>query len=132
MQLPASQQTPPVQLPIPVQATSPQAAIAAAIRQRNVDLSNHRSRCFTNTIPVEADLVIVFDEANEEAVIARYPDVDAKLFWLSDFLNGTEQGAPVLDPYGLTATEYDVSYRLIERGVDALVATLGVSVLKRN
>ena len=103
---------------------SPQAAIAAAVRQRDVDLSNHRSRCFTNTIPVEADLVIVFDEANEEAVLARYPDVDAKLFWLSDFLNGTEQGAPVLDPYGLTATEYDVSYRLIERGVDALVATL--------
>jgi protein-tyrosine phosphatase len=100
----------------PVGRGAPADAIAAA-RPFGVDLSAHRSRVLSPQILGRADAVFVFDPGNHRAVLSQQPVCAPRVHWLGAL---TEGGPLVLsDPFGGSASEFELVYRQIAAAVEA-------------
>lgn len=95
---------------------SPAASEAEAVmRERGLDLSEHRSRRFTGS-DSEADLILTMTEGHKAEVILAYPEAAAKVYTLKEYAG--QQGSPDIDdPIGQGETEYRRVRDEIERAV---------------
>jgi protein-tyrosine-phosphatase len=78
--------------------SSPGAAILAA-RERGVDLKTHRSRHLSRALAESTRVLVVFDELNMQAVLARYPALKT-VVRLGDLSNGGSEFDEIKDPFG--------------------------------
>jgi protein-tyrosine-phosphatase/predicted ATP-grasp superfamily ATP-dependent carboligase len=79
-------------------------------REHGIDLERHRSAAVTAEMLSEADVVLVFDDANRRELLRRYPEARARV-WLVGELGG---GAPAIaDPLNRGSTAYRDAYRRI-------------------
>jgi protein-tyrosine phosphatase len=76
---------------------------AVLSRSYQLDLTRHRSALVDSTMLDWADLVVVMDRHNWEALAGFGPQAQAKAVWLGAFL---EDGpVEIADPYGRSAAE---------------------------
>jgi protein-tyrosine-phosphatase/predicted ATP-grasp superfamily ATP-dependent carboligase len=101
----------------------PATAIAASAR-RGLDLAAHRSHFAGEVLLESADLVIVFDRANLNLLASRGIHLRRPAVKLGQLLREGAGNDDIIDPIGGDDAVFDSCYRLIDRGVDALVATL--------
>jgi protein-tyrosine-phosphatase/predicted ATP-grasp superfamily ATP-dependent carboligase len=95
----------------------PSEALEAA-RPLGIDLAAHRSRWLTVEEAQAADAVLVFDEANVDAL--RQHGARANVLRLGDLIGA----AAIADPYGGGAAAFTASYKQIERAVGRLAERL--------
>jgi len=96
-------------------------AVAAA-QQWQIDLSAHRSRTLDATLLDWADLILVMDRSNLEAVRTRYPDVTGKTYLLGS-IDVADDNADVEIPDPYTGSEETVmeAYGRIASAIDRLI-----------
>jgi protein-tyrosine-phosphatase/predicted ATP-grasp superfamily ATP-dependent carboligase len=92
-------------------AARPSPLVARIVaREHGVDLERHRSAVVTAEMLAEADVVLVFDDANRRELLRRFPEARPRL-WLVGELGG---GAPAIaDPLNRGSTAYRDAYRRI-------------------
>lgn len=67
-----------------------------ALRERNVDQSNHRSRRINVELLAEADWIIPMTQAQEETLVRYYPQFKSKIRYLGGW---GEAKRDVIDPW---------------------------------
>lgn len=93
------------------------------MRERGLDLSEHRSRHVTEEILREQDLILVMERGHKEALRVEFPQISDRVRMLTELL-----GPPydVRDPVGSDVESYrataDELSDLIERGFERIVA----------
>ena len=94
------------------------------LKRNNIPFTHRTSKEFTRDVYKKFDYIICMDKSNVRA--AKYiadGDPDKKIFLLMDFAG---EHRDVDDPY--YTDEYDVAYRDIAKGCEALLKTLMKSV----
>ncbi len=87
----------------------------AEMAQRGLDLSTHRSRPVTREAIAEADLILVMETHQAEALKAAFPACAPRIRLLSEMIG---ERFDVSDPYGGSREEYAV----IADQLEALIA----------
>jgi protein-tyrosine-phosphatase len=88
----------------------PRTAILTA-RERGVEIETHRSQHLSRGLAESARVVIVFDDLNRQAVMARYPDLK-RVVCLGDLCDGAEFDE-ILDPFGHDQATFRATYATI-------------------
>ncbi|MGX9217144.1 arsenate reductase/protein-tyrosine-phosphatase family protein [Massilia varians] len=97
---------------------SPALAIAVAGRH-GVDMSAHRSRHATAELMKAADVVIVFDDINQDSIRARYPNFDKPVYLLGSA--GPDTNPLIPDPEGRDEATFRSTYQRIDACLAKLV-----------
>jgi protein-tyrosine-phosphatase/predicted ATP-grasp superfamily ATP-dependent carboligase len=100
---------------------SPPEAIRSA-RLRGIDLSENRSCVIDPEAAERADAIAIFDEANREHLMSRYPGVKKRLFYLGTF--SPDRDVRIPDPWGGTAEDFDLVYDRIDSALAELAEQL--------
>ena len=100
---------------------NPQAAVA--LTNLGYSPKEHSSNLVSIEVAKEADVILVFTQAQKTAMAERYPGVVGKLFTISEYANG-EQGQDVLDPYGKSDEVYKETAETIDSLVEVIVNSL--------
>lgn len=79
--------------------------------RRGLDIRAHSSRTVTSEIITVADLVLVMESVQKEALQQEFPFAAGRIFLLSEMIGGSEDLA---DPYGGPVDEYEETACLIE------------------
>lgn len=92
----------------------PAAPIAQELmRERGLDLSDHRSRLLTQELLADFELVLVMEERLKKAVEHAFPASRGRVQAIGRFGK-----FDVLDPWGGPRADYERALSLIERGLD--------------
>jgi protein-tyrosine phosphatase len=86
------------------------------MRNRGLDLSQHRGRQLTRELAARFDLILVMDERQQRAVENIFPPARGRVHRLGRFGN-----FDIPDPYGKPRAAFEHSLALIERGIDDFV-----------
>lgn len=82
------------------------------LKERNLDLSNHRSRRISVEIMTEADWIIPMTQAQEDNLKRRFPQFVTKIRYLGGW---GEQRRDIRDPWMGSVSEYrQTSYEIEE------------------
>ncbi len=90
-------------------ATSDAQNIAEKI---GLTLSEHRSREVSESILVDADLVLVMELGHKEAILQEFPLVGDRVYLLSEVIKGMAFNIP--DPYVTGESPYQIGNELID------------------
>ncbi|KAI3591371.1 Low molecular weight protein-tyrosine-phosphatase, Etp [Cupriavidus sp. U2] len=102
----------------PVGATAdPRAVRLLAIE--GDDLSQHRARAVDQSLVTDADLVLVMDEEQRDAIETLYPQARGKTHRLCE-----QQKADVPDPFGGSQNMFVIVLGLIKKGVESWSARI--------
>ncbi len=93
-------------------AADPRAVRVLALEGR--DLSAHRARAVDAALVANADLVLVMDVEQREAIETQYPEARGKTFRLCEAAH-----ADVPDPYGGSQSMFVIVLGLIKLGVES-------------
>ena len=93
------------------------------MRERGLDISEHRSRTLTPSLLAEADLVLTMTLGQAESLRAEEPHAAHKILQLSEMAG---HAYDIQDPYGRAVEHYrwtaDELEGLISRGLNRIVA----------
>ncbi|WP_416051298.1 low molecular weight phosphotyrosine protein phosphatase [Cupriavidus basilensis] len=84
------------------------------LEEDGLDLSGHRARTVDEDMINGADLVLVMDTEQREALERQYPQARGKVYRLCEFMH-----ADVPDPYGCSQNMFRIVLGLIRQGVDS-------------
>ncbi len=94
----------------------------AVMRQRNIDLSGHRSRPIDTDLLRAAAVILVMTRHHQEAIQAEFPDIQHKVHLLSQLV---DRSFDIEDPYGGSRDEYELCatdlQNILTEGYDRLV-----------
>jgi len=76
----------------------PEANAEAILKQRGIDVSQHRAAQLTENDVRHADVLLVMTEAHKEKLLTLFPDAKDKVFTLSQYATGDY--AEIADAYG--------------------------------
>lgn len=100
----------------------------AILRQRGIDLAEHRSQPLTHALLKEAGIILVMEEAHRRSIFYMAPEVLSKVYLLTEMAGGH---ADVADPFGGTMAEYeetaDELAALIDKGLPKILKRMGVA-----
>jgi protein-tyrosine-phosphatase len=65
---------------------SPYPYAIESMRRRGIDISKSRSKELTKSMVEEADLIIVFEDSQNEKICSQYPQVKDKIFTLQELV----------------------------------------------
>lgn len=91
---------------------------------RGLDISHFRGRQFTLELALDADLILVMDEAQKEACERLIPSVRGRVFLLGHWLPGPERS--IEDPYSGGLPAHQKACDHIQRALPYWVARLEV------
>jgi protein-tyrosine-phosphatase/predicted ATP-grasp superfamily ATP-dependent carboligase len=94
-----------------LEGRSPPGIAILAARERGVDMRMHRSRHLSREVAESARIIIVFDELNREAVMARYPDLKT-VVCVGDLCNA-DSFDEILDPFDQGPATFRATYAAI-------------------
>jgi len=75
----------------------------AAMKSKNIDLTNHISKQLSFSDLKKADLVLTMTSAHKSTILRNYPEFSDKVFTLAEYVNDSED---ILDPFGGDLTVY--------------------------
>jgi len=102
---------------------APPTAPAVQIAARNgVDISSHRSRPLSKALVERADLILVMEPGQREAV--RRMGGGERVHLISEWPAPGEPGLEVADPFGQSAEAYEECWRRLDRHVERLLPQL--------
>lgn len=84
------------------------------LAEDGLDLAGHRARTVDGDMINGADLVLVMDTEQREALERQYPHARGKVYRLCEFMH-----ADVPDPYGCSQNMFRIVLGLIKQGVDS-------------
>ncbi|MFB9123937.1 low molecular weight phosphotyrosine protein phosphatase [Paraburkholderia dipogonis] len=82
------------------------------LSDRGIDMSSHVARRLNERVCGAADLILVMELAQKQAIEKFYPTARGRVYRLAD-----ADHVDVPDPFGRSARIYDQAMTLIERGV---------------
>ena len=92
------------------------------MRQRNIDLSDHRSRLIDANLLVAASVILVMTRHHQEAIQAEFPEIQHKVYLLSQLV---DRSFDIEDPYGGSLDDYELCatdlQNILTDGYDRLV-----------
>jgi len=74
-------------------------ALEKVLREEGIQVSNHKPRQTTPQIVRDADLILVMEKRQKEAILEMAPDVKDKVFLLKEFA-GERENLDIPDPLG--------------------------------
>ena len=99
------------------------------MRQRNIDLSDHRSRLIDANLLVAASVILVMTRHHQEAIQAEFPEIQHKVYLLSQLV---DRSYDIEDPYGGSLDDYELCatdlQNILTDGYDRLVELTGRAV----
>jgi protein-tyrosine-phosphatase len=94
----------------------------AILREKGIDGSRHRSRTLSAELVIEADMVLVMEEAQLDEVLRRHPDGEGKVRLLKSFSpQGSGADPDIRDPYGLSPYHYRTCFAEIYFSLEGLL-----------
>lgn len=81
------------------------------LRQRGIELSQHRSVQITPEMIQEFNLILTMEQGQKEALQAAFPDQAQKIFLLSEMI---DQNWDIADPIGLPMADFEATAVEIE------------------
>ncbi len=97
----------------------------AVLQQRNLDLSEHRSRSLDAQLLAQASIVLVMTHHHQESIQIEFPQVSGKVYLLSQLIDRTFD---IEDPYGGSLDDYEMCATELENiltnGYDRLVGLI--------
>jgi protein-tyrosine-phosphatase len=91
------------------------------LRQRNVDLSDHRSRPIDPNLLASTSVVLVMTRHHQEAIRAEFPEAQGKVYLLSQLI---DLDFDIADPYGGSLDDYELCatdlQNILTQGYDRL------------
>jgi len=82
------------------------------MHERQIDLSGHRAQQLTPEIATAFELILVMEEAHQQALQRMYPETRGRVHRLGRF-----GGFDIPDPYRRPRSAFERSLSLIERGL---------------
>jgi len=95
-------------------------AVASA---RGVDHADHRSKVLTPELLAEADVVFLFDRYNVSR-LRRFKGTPPPVYWLGDFDPEWTGKRAIIDPWGKSPEEFDLTFARIERCIEEVARSL--------
>jgi protein-tyrosine phosphatase len=86
------------------------------MRERGIDISEHRAQNLASWMMCEADLIVTMDRYQKSIVEQKYVHAKGKVIRL-----GEHRKYDIPDPYQCGLTAFRHSYSLIAQGIDELV-----------
>ncbi|WP_420997520.1 low molecular weight phosphotyrosine protein phosphatase [Cupriavidus sp. 30B13] len=83
------------------------------LAEEGLDLSAHRARVLDGNMVNSADLVLVMDTEQREALERQFPQARGKIYRLCEFMH-----ADVPDPHGCSQNMFRIVLGLVRQGVD--------------
>ncbi len=82
-----------------------------AMRERGLDISDHRGKQLETRHVQEADMLLVMEERQRQIIFNNWPHALSKTYLLSEMVGEYDD---VADPYGLDQAAYDEIAALLE------------------
>lgn len=105
----------------------------AVMRQRNIDLSDHRSRPVDANLLASAGAVLVMTRHHQEALLAEFPEVQGKIYLLSQL---ADRAFDIEDPFGGSLDDYELCatdlQTILTNGYDRLAEIVDRAVPARR
>ena len=103
---------------------APASPLATAVAgKHSIDLSKHKARLLSRKLVKSADLIIAMSSKHRQTVGVIEPSALGYTYLLTDFCEGESGDIP--DPIGLSAEEYERTYRILEKCIRGLAEKLG-------
>jgi protein-tyrosine-phosphatase len=104
--------------------------VQAVLREWDIDLSAHRSRCVSHELLTSFDLIVTMERGQQEALRIEFPTLGDRIVLLSEMVAGAVYDIP--DPVaGSLAEVRDVARdidQLLEQGFDRIVERVSEGV----
>ena len=98
------------------------AGSAAALAERGLDASDHRSASLQAADVAGAALILVMEPGQRDALLRRFPEAKGRVHLLSEF--GGQGPRAVADPFGGNAAEYEATAHQLEKAVGGVALRL--------
>lgn len=105
---------------LPVDGRSCPSDAVAAARRFGVEMATHRSRYAADRMLGDTTVVLVFDDANAEALRARFPALASPIISLGLLAEDGDAPWEITDPFGGDDAQFQRSFAWIEQGVRAV------------
>ena len=92
-----------------------------ACKDYGVDLAKHRATNIIYSDIEEMDLVLCATESHKDIVLDWYPDLEGKVFTMKEYVNDTENGIDIKDPWGYDSEVYRKCASEIESIIEKIV-----------
>jgi len=97
------------------------------LKEKDIDVSGHRSRRVDQKMIIQADIIFVFEELQKRYLLETFPEAEGKLYLLTEFYEGKGQGTLELgipDPIKMNREFYGNVMKIIRRSVESIVRGL--------
>ena len=92
------------------------------LKNKNIDLSNHRSRPLTRELIEESDLILTMTGNHKRQILNAMPKAKDKVFTLKEFAE--EDNLDISDPYGQSIEVYSSTAEEIEKALKKVISKL--------
>lgn len=99
------------------------AAGLIAMREKNIDMTSHKSQALTPKLIDDAALIVVMTAGHKHAILDAVPRARSKVFTLGA-LSGMEEGGDIPDPIGLPLEVYIETRDAIDAALPGVHARL--------
>jgi len=89
-------------------------------KENSIDLTEHRARVVTSDLISQADLILVMEPSQRQALARRQPESEDKLSLLREFARYGSRNRAITDPYGLSLEAYRFCFQDIKECVESL------------
>ncbi|NMA86582.1 MAG: low molecular weight protein arginine phosphatase [Tissierellia bacterium] len=76
-----------------------------ALREDNIDISNHRASIVHRDLIEEADLILTMGKSHKDILVSKYGFAQDKIHILNEFIYGIEKD--IIDPFGGSIQVYN-------------------------
>lgn len=89
-----------------------------AMKEMNLDLSNHISQRLTNELLVESDLVLTMTNGHKSSILSLFPTFKGKVFTLFEYIG---ENGEVADPFGGDIVSYRKTAVQLKNVIDKIL-----------
>lgn len=83
-----------------------------------IDISEHRARLIDEEMVEKADMILVMDAGQKEAILKQFSETGKKVFFLGKFYEGGNK--EISDPYGQSVFQYRLCFNELNMAVNGL------------
>lgn len=76
------------------------------LKEKGINLSNHRSKQLTYEMVNEADLILTMTISHKDTIIFNIPESKDKTYTLKEFTDNNNKDYDIIDPYGMSLERY--------------------------
>ncbi len=106
---------------VAVDGYPPSENAVAALKEWDIDITDHRSKKFQSYMVERADLIACMTEMHKNAVLAEYPEAAGKVFFLGE-LSGSNEEIP--DPYMGSLARYRLTRDVLQDEIQRMLEKL--------